>query len=248
MTEYYGQQKVSDTGSFENIVSFFIRQALGRTRTTVPVIVLAVHGGGVGAPPTVDVQVLVNQMDGVGNKTAHGKILGIPVFRQQGGNNAIIIDPVAKDIGLLVVSDRDISVVKSTNKQANPGSYRRFNLADGTYVGGIINPANPTQYLQFMDSGLKVLDKNGNKIELTSNGIKVTDANSNVITMKSGEIDITTTTLKITAGDVTISGNLDVTGHVGAGGTVTAGVGGADSVGLQTHVHPPFPNPPTPGT
>ena len=47
---------------------------------------------------------------------------------------------------------------------------------------------------------------------------------------------------------VTINGNLLVTGNVTVNGTVIAGDGGADQVGLQTHTHPGNNQPPTPGT
>lgn len=47
---------------------------------------------------------------------------------------------------------------------------------------------------------------------------------------------------------VTINGNLVVTGNVTVNGTVIAGDGGADQVGLQTHTHPGNNQPPTPGT
>jgi len=58
-------------------------------------------------PPIVSVQPLVNQVDGQGNPTQHGIINGVPVFRLQGGANAIIADPVAGDIGLLATASRD---------------------------------------------------------------------------------------------------------------------------------------------
>jgi hypothetical protein len=226
MTEgFYGQQGTFDGTSDHNVIEFIVRQMLGRVRTGVPVKVIAVHGGGVGPAPTVDVQVLVNQIDGVGNQTPHGTIFGIPVLRIQGGANAVICDPVANDIGWLSIGDRDISAVKANKgKQSNPGSYRRHNLADGVYIGAILNPAAPTQYVQFTTTGLKIADKNGNIIE-----------------MKSGEIDITST-------KVSINGDLAVSGAITAGGEITAGSGGGGSVTLQQHKHTGNNIPPTPGT
>lgn len=71
---FFGQQGVSDAAGESNTTEFQIRQALAQVRTNVPVKVIAVHGGGVGKPPTVDVQIMVNQVDGVGKKTDHGII------------------------------------------------------------------------------------------------------------------------------------------------------------------------------
>lgn len=225
MAGFFGQQNTFHDASDFNVFSFIVRQALGRVRTGIPVKVKTIHGGGVGAPPTVDVLPLVNQIDGVGNKTAHGTIFGIPVLRLQGGISALIIDPAVDDIGWLSVADRDISAVKANKgKQSNPGSYRRHNLADGVYVGAILNPANPTQYIQF-----------------TADGIKISDKNGNLIVLKSGEIDITAT-------KVSITGNLAVSGTITASGEITAGHGGADSVTLRQHVHTGNNIPPTPGT
>lgn len=69
-------------------------------------------------------------------------------------------------------------------------------------------------------------------IWMNATGITIADNNGNVIAMKSGSIAIT--------------GNLTVSG------TITAGFGGADQVGVQTHEHPTAangpPSPPTPGT
>ena len=55
-----------------------------------------------------------------------------------------LIDPTQGDIGLAIFADRDISSVRANRAQANPGSYRRFDMADGVYIGGILN-GMPTQ-------------------------------------------------------------------------------------------------------
>lgn len=167
----YGQQGVSDDTSPFNANAFQIREALGNVRTSVPVKVIAVHGGGVGGPPTVDVQVMANQMDGIGDKTDHGIIYGIPCTRNQGGANAVINDPIVGDTGLLHVADRDISAVKSNDgQQSNPGSYRRHSLADGIYSAGMLNPNNPDQYIHFRGDGVTISDKNGNVISMDGGG------------------------------------------------------------------------------
>ncbi len=169
---YFGQQGVSDSAGASNTTEFQIRQALAQVRTNVPVKIVAVHGGGVGKPPTVDVQVMVNQTDGVGKKTDHGIIYGIAVSRNQGGGNAIINDPVVGDVGFMSISDRDISPLKANDgEQSNPGSKRRHNLADGVYQRGMLNPNNPSQFVHFREDGLTVADKNGNVIEMNAGGI-----------------------------------------------------------------------------
>jgi len=173
--QYYGQRQAQTNGSDVSRSKFLARQETGRVRTMIPVKVIAVKGGGVGAPPTVNVKPLVNQIDGQGNSTEHGTVFNIPVSRLQGGGNAIINDPAVGDVGYIMVADRDISSVKANaGQQSNPGSYRRFNFADGVYVGAILNSGTPDQYVHFTSDGIEISDKNGNKITMTSSGINIT--------------------------------------------------------------------------
>lgn len=186
---------------------FLIRQELGRVRTTHPVKVVAVHGGGLTGPPTVDVQYLVHQTDGQGNSTPHDTIYGILAPRSGNANYQVICDPKVGDLGQISVCDRDISSVKANAAAANPGSYRRFDPSDAIYHGGVWSGANPTQYIMFTDAGVTIVDKFGNTI-VTSNG----------------RTTVTTPIFK-------------VVGEIQATGNVTAGQGGGDQVDMQNHKH-----------
>lgn len=186
---YAGQQGIPDGASPFNVMTAIIAGALGRVRTMALVKVVAVtNEGGLSPVGFVDVLPLVKQVDGVGNATPHGTIFNLPYFRLQGGSNAVIMDPQVDDVGIAVVADRDSSSVKSTKAEATPGSKRRFSLADGVYVGGILNGA-PEQYVRFTDDGMILADKNGN-----------------VLSMESGKIAATTTVFEI-------DGALHVTGQ-----------------------------------
>lgn len=214
----YGQQDPNDSASRFNMIAFLVKQVVSLIGTMKLVKVVAVHPGS-GDPPaagTVDVQPLVKQVDGNNNATSHGTVFGVPFLRLQGGTGGVIADPAVGDVGLLIVSDRDITNVKSTKAEATPGSYRKFDISDGVYVGGILNAA-AGQYLIFTADGIKIADKNGNVLTMTSSGFALT-------------------------------GDLAVTGKITATKGITAGFGGADQVGLQTHVHPGNNQPPTPGT
>ena len=168
-----GQLPPSGGTSRFNAMQFLITQMLSKTRTVQVVKVLSVtNSGDVSPVGEVSVQVLVNQMDGLGNITPHGEVFGIPYFRLQGGKNAVIIDPEVGDIGIICVADRDVSAVKANKGQANPGSYRRFSLSDGFYIGGFLNDT-PEQYIQFNADGMKWNDKNGNVIQSDSDGVKI---------------------------------------------------------------------------
>ena len=153
---YTGDMNVHSWGTDFAAINFIAQQAIARVAgATIVKVVAVTNAGGIEPVGFVDLQPLVNMVDGQMRATAHGVIYNIPYFRIQGGVNAIIIDPAIGDIGLAVFADRDISSVKATRAQANPGSRRRNSMADGLYVGGFLNGA-PTQYIVFNGSGVTI--------------------------------------------------------------------------------------------
>lgn len=146
-----------------NAFAFLCTSLINRTCTMQPVIVKAVNA----TAETVDVQPMVNQIDGLGNATPHGIIHGLPYQRTQGGVSALIIDPVVGDIGFAVFASHDISSVKANRAVSNPGSRRRYDWADGVYIGGILNGV-PTEFIKF---------SNGGGITITSPGTLTINAN-----------------------------------------------------------------------
>lgn len=233
---YPGSSGLKDDGSEFNRDWFVIQQALGLTRTMVVVKVVAVTSNGeVAQCGYVDVHPLVNQTDGLGKAVPHGNVLELPYIRLQGGDNAIICDPKVGDIGLAIISDRDISAVKSTKAEANPGSRRRFDLCDGVYLGGILNDT-PVQYLDFNPHGITIHDRNENVVVMNEDGVRVTDKNSNTVVMSSSGISLTdknSNTIVMGASGILINGVLFTrAGAVTAPGNVTAG-----TITLQNHLH-----------
>lgn len=237
----YGQMRPNDGTDSFNAICFMVQQMIAQIDTMKIVRVEKVTAGS-GTPPaagTVDVLPLVSQIDGNGNVTEHGTVHGIPFFRLQGGKNAVICDPEVGDIGYVVIADRDISNVRSAKKPSPPGSRRKYDVADGVYVGSILADA-PEQYAWFTSTGIKVHDKSGNEIELLESGIKLTDKSGNVVEMKTGGVFVTgnlivSGALQLAGGiknaaGATYAGNIETTGEV------IAKVGGGQ-VGLSTHVH-----------
>lgn len=217
----YSQRTPEDTNSDYNVMLFVARQLIARIATMMPCVVTAVQGGGgaLGVAGTVSVQPLVTLLDGNGNAMPHGILASIPYFRYQGGSSAIILDPVVGDIGMVHFAMRDISNVIKNQAVANPGSYRQYDFADGIYVGGILN-GTPTSYIRF--------DGQGN----------VTIAATNIILQ--GNLQL--------SGSIEAVGGGTYAGNIATTGTITAGKGGADQVGLQTHEHTGNNTPPTPGS
>jgi hypothetical protein len=150
-----------------------IKQALSRVNTCTLVKIVAVtNSGGLSSVRFVDVQPLVDQVDGAKNAIPHQVLHQLPYFRLQGGADAVILDPKVGDIGIAVFADHDISSVAKTKKQGNAGSSRRFSMADGLYIGGVLNGA-PSQYVQFTASGINIVSPGAVNItsaSLTHNG------------------------------------------------------------------------------
>lgn len=156
---YAGFRESHDSGSETSAMRFMIQSVLSEVATSAVVKVVAVRSNGeVAAPTSIDVQMVVHQVDGDGSAHPHGTIFNIPYHRHQNGTNGIIIDPKVGDVGVMVCSSRDISSLKANKGDASvPGSRRRHDLADGLYVGTVIAKNAPEQYVQFTDDGLAML-------------------------------------------------------------------------------------------
>ncbi len=155
-----------DTTSEFNRMAFVVRSIMSQQATTTLVIVRAVEGD------TVDVQPMVAQVDGAGNAVDHGVIHGLPVWRLQGGNSAVIVVPAVGDIGLAVFASTDISNVKRAKEPTTPGSFRRFDWADGIYLGGLLN-VEPTQFLRMDDSGVTITAAPGLPVTINADSVVV---------------------------------------------------------------------------
>lgn len=168
---FKGAQRQTSSTSEYNALSFLIRQILGNANIATLVQIKAVtNAGGVSPVGFVDVLPLVNQLDGSDNAIPHEVVHNIPYFRLQGGANAVILDPQVGDVGICMFADRDVSSVKANKAQANPGSKRRNDMADGLYVGGVLN-GTPTQYVQFSAAGINIVSPT--RITLTAPLVEV---------------------------------------------------------------------------
>lgn len=145
----------STWGRYNNI-AFAIQQAISKMQTaTLVQVQFCTNAGDLSPVGTVDIVPLVNQVDSAGNPIPHITIYNVPYLRIQGGSNAVIIDPQPGDIGIAVFASRDISKVKATLAQANPGSARQYDFSDALYLGGLLN-GTPQQYVQFTSEGVTI--------------------------------------------------------------------------------------------
>lgn len=178
---YQGAQDQSSGMTDINTLTFLIRTELTKINTAAVVKVMKapydaqgnpIAPGSAAAIGYIDVQPLVNQLDGYGNATPHGTVHKLSYVRYQGGNGSFISDPVVGDIGKMIVASRDTSAVRATSQQSNPGSRRQFDMADGTYMG-CSQAGAPTQWLSWTATGFELHDKNGNVLIGNAEGIRV---------------------------------------------------------------------------
>lgn len=203
---FYGQNNQNTAQSDHDTAAFQIAQALRAVSTaTICKVTKCSTAGQVGPIGTLSAMPMVDLVDGLMQASKHVDVLNLPYMRMQAGSKAIIMDPKAGDLGLVVFADRDVSAVKKTKKQASPGSKRRFNMADGMYVGTILSSGDPTCYLQFTDddkiiaspdNGTTVAKLEANKISLFIGAL--------MIVMRDGKIflgeDGATAAVETTAG------------------------------------------------
>lgn len=160
-TNYQGQQNPGDSAGQYGAQAFVIKQMISRIQTMTLVKVLAcTNSGGVSPVGFVDVQPLVNQIDGEGNGKSHKPIYNLPYSRLQGGSNAFILDPKVGDIGIAGFASRSIAGIKKTRKISNPDTFSQFSMSDGLYLGGVLNGI-PVNYIQFTGSGGIIIHSEG---------------------------------------------------------------------------------------
>lgn len=221
----FGQQDPSDGVGDFNPLMFIIRRQLALISTTKVVLIKAVDT----SAKTVDVQPMVNQIDGNNNATPHGTIIGVPYMIWQFGKNAVLADPAIGDIGVMVCADRDTSTVRKTKATAPPGSDRQLDAADGIYLGGILNSA-PEQWVKFTDLGVELRDKSGNSIEMLDSGISINGVVFNRQGQVAGNLPVTGA-LQLQGSIVNLAGS-EYAANISTSGEVTAG-----TIGLKAHHH-----------
>ena len=63
----------------------------------------------------------------------------LPFFRLQCGKAAVVIDPQPGDVGLAVFAQKDCSTLQAGKTEPEvAGSFRRFDMSDGFYIGGFL--------------------------------------------------------------------------------------------------------------
>lgn len=190
---------------------FIIGRMLGRVHTAQLVRVLAVRptAGKVGF---VDVLPLVQETDTARKVIQQSPIYNVPFTRYQGGPSAVVLDPAVGDIGIATFAECDITSVKATTQQGPAATDRRHDIADGLYIGGVLNP-EPTQYVRFQPEAGGIDIHTPASINITAGEAITLDAGE-AITLHSG----TSTTMQA---DTSLSLQSGTTTDMQSGTTTT---------------------------
>lgn len=220
------QQGPNDHSNEFNRVAFLVRQMVANIEKMMPAQVTAANPGA-GSPPvagTVDVQLLVSQIDGNGTVLPNGVVSGVPYFRVQGGKWAVVVDPAVGDFGFIIAADRDISSVKAQPGVAAPGSPRKHSYSDGVFLPCPLSTAVPAATVWLKADGTFVItDANQNVVESTTSGLNFGVGGTTVLSLTSAlatfSVDIATPTLT----------SMDA--HTHSGGTLGGGLTGPPESG-----------------
>jgi hypothetical protein len=195
----------AQTSDAENL-SYVFKKLLSGAFFIELVEVLAVRG--VAPNLVVDILPLVTRTDPSGAMIDNSPVFNVPVWRLQRGDSAVIMDPVAGDIGLAAICDRDNSIARINRKQSVPGSKRTHSKSDAIYLGGVLN-GQPSQFIEFADGAINITTPNPVNISCSSANITAPDG-----------VNVTTPTMH-------------VTGNITAGGDITDN-NGTQSASLKT--------------
>jgi hypothetical protein len=183
MTQVFGQQDTSTTTDDYNTLAFVFWLLMQNVQTaTIVKVISCTNDGGLSPVGRVTVQPCVNQMTGNRQAVPHGQIFNCLYSRMTGGDNAIIMDPKKDDLGLMVFCSRDLTGVIANAGPANPGSFRKFDWADGVYMGGVPLGKTAIQYMRFA-AGIEL----GSPVVSTTENLSVGTGATGVFTTPTGQ-------------------------------------------------------------
>jgi hypothetical protein len=136
-----------------NRLAFLVKTLMRDISTAIPVIIMSVQAGDTQAAGYVDAKPLIAHVDAWGDSLPMATLHHLPYFRLQAGRAGVVLDPVVGDIGLAVFAQSDCSTLKQGQSEtAQPGSWRKFDEADGFYIGGFLNTPIDT-YVRLAQDG-----------------------------------------------------------------------------------------------
>lgn len=210
-----GTDNVYAGASAYNAIDTQISQRLNEVETTFLARVDSCTTSAAGGAKTVNATPLTAQVDATNNAQTVPSYQALPHYRLQAGIAAIVINPVAGDIGVFSCAKRDISnIAQGVTEPQVPASFRAFNGADAVMVG-TVHTKDPTVYIQLnQDNSIFIKAPAGVTIN--------TDA----------AVTVNAASTTINAASNTVNGDLKVNGTITSTGSMTS-----NGINLTTHTH-----------
>lgn len=160
----------------------------------------------------------------------------VPIQYPFGGGFGFTFPLEAGDEGIVIFSSRCIDAWWQQGGVQSQAELRMHNLSDGMFVPGVFS--QPRVLENVSENSCQVRTEDGTiYVEVSAAGIKL-----------KGNVEVTGT---LTTKAINATGTVAVTGAITATTDITAGLGGANQIGLRTHKHTSFGTPttvPIPGT
>lgn len=162
-----------------NALSYIINNIVNKVNTVELVRVVAVNI----VNNTIDVIPIIKNINADNKPINESIIYGVRYFQWQYGLNSIIATPEIGDVGMICICKKDISSAEI----GLAGSKRKYCLADGIYIGGILGlNAIPIQFIKFDALGITITSPTAVTINTplaTVNAIESATLNTQIATV-----------------------------------------------------------------
>ena len=159
---------------------------------------------GSGPTGSADVTPMTAQSDAEGQALPMVSVPALPHTRLQAGKVGIIINPVPGDRVVCVSCKGDISTInRGTDSPQRPGSFRTFDQSDSVIVG-TLHTKEPTTFIQ-LEQDETIYIKAPDKITI--------ETDAEIIIKSAGDVTIDAPKVSMT-GDLNVTGNINAGGHI----------------------------------
>ena len=199
------------------LVQRIVRQSLRQMRVSMPAVVVAYDAG----RSMAQVQIVQPELEPDGTLTEQPVIAEVPVSWPRAGGAHLTFPLARGDTGMVVFADRDIAGWVSENDRSAPDSDRMHGITDAMFVPGI----------------------QGGGVASNETDVELSYAGALIRINPEGEVSVVAPSVTVTAESVTIAattehnGNISVTGDLDVSGAITGGTITQGGVQLGTHVH-----------
>ena len=190
------------------VIDFFLQKAAANIQKVIPAKIISYDR----TENRATIQILTLFLTSTGGKLQMKLIPNIPVLNLAGGGFVLSFPVQAEQIGFLLASDRDISILKTNLSTYTPATNRQHQYEDSIFI------------------------------PLNLNGFTVNEADANALLISSldgtTKIAVQNNLITMTAANVVINGNTLVNGALTATDTITSNVDVvAETISGKTHTH-----------